>query len=144
MTCAYKIMQTGNHMRVVVSGVITPDECIGMVERVVSDPLRHLDSTALIDLRSATYLISNRKDVIRIASALETFHSVLRNNIAIVAPQCTLFPAGLVSAHVRSAMDGGIKIFPDMKSAEAFCREETGPESHQDHKWCNKRSIGKP
>jgi len=126
-TC--KILQSGNHMRIVVSGKITADDCIGLIEQVMSVPLRHLDSTALIDLRNATYDFRDKTDVIRIAHALEAFQSLLKNNIAIVAQKRTLFPAEIFCQHIRETTNLGIRVFVDIEAAEAFCRTENEEES---------------
>lgn len=128
-TC--KILQSGDHMRIVVCGKITADDCIGLIEQVMSAPQRHLDSTALIDLRNATYDFRDKTDVIRIAHALEAFQSLLKNNIAIVAQKCTLFPAEIFCLHIRETTNLGIRVFVDITAAETFCREEDGKETRQ-------------
>jgi hypothetical protein len=121
LTC--KIIQSGNHMRIVVGGKITTDDCIGLIEQVMSDPHRDPDSTALIDLLNATYDFRDKTDVIRIAHALEAFQSLLKNNIAIVARKCTLFPSDIFGLHVRKTTNLGIRVFVDIAAAEAFCGE---------------------
>ena len=121
MTFTFKTLQSGNHMRIVVSGKINADDCIGSLKHVMSDPHSHHVSPALIDLRDATYEHRDKADVIDVARALETFHSMLKNNIAIVAMRSTLFYAEVFSAHVRAATNAGIKVFVDIAAAEAFC-----------------------
>lgn len=121
MTFDYKFMQSGEHVRIAISGKITSNGCKGLIERVMSDPLLHPNSTALIDLRDATYERESKAEVIDIATALETFHSMLKNNIAIVAMRSTLFYAEIFSTHVRAATNVGIKVFVDIAAAEAFC-----------------------
>jgi len=108
-------------MRIVVSGKITADDCIGSLEHVMYAPHNHFVSTALIDLRDATYEHGDKADVIDVAKVLETFHSMLKNNIAIVAMRSTLFYAEIFSSHVRAATNAGIRVFVDIAAAEAFC-----------------------
>jgi len=117
----YKFMRSGEHVRIAISGKITSHECQGLIERVMCDPLLHPNSTALIDLRDATYEHEAKAEVVDIATALETFHSTLKNNIAIVAMRSTLFYAEIFSAHVGAATNVGIKVFVDIAAAEAFC-----------------------
>ncbi|MEI6564059.1 MAG: hypothetical protein WCO42_07120 [bacterium] len=126
MGFAYEISQSGNHVQVVGTGKITTAECIGLVERVMSDPRHRPDSTALIDLRDAIYEPKDMAEVIQISTALEAFHYVLKDNIAIVARQSTLFPAEIFSTHVREAINIRIRVFVDMDAAEEFCREVSG------------------
>ncbi|MEI8138658.1 MAG: hypothetical protein WCI03_02185 [bacterium] len=122
MSFAYKILKSGEHVRIVVSGKITQKECKMVIKRVMSDPHRHSGSTALIDLRDATYERGDKAEVIDIAKALETFHSLLKNHIAIVAMRSTLFYAEIFAAHVRAATHAGIRVFVDISAAESFCK----------------------
>jgi len=139
-----KVIQSANHMRIVVGGKITADDCIGLIEQVMSDPHRHPDSTALIDLRNATYDFRDKTDVIRIAHALEAFQSLLKNNIAIVAQKCTLFPAEIFCLHIRETTNLGIRVFVDIAAAEAFCREDDGGEARQTPDHRKRITVRKP
>jgi len=121
MKYSYKLIRSGDHVRIVVSGKITPKECKRVIKRVMSDPKRHSDSTAIIDLRAATYEYEDKAAVIEIARALEGFHAMLKNHIAIVALRSTLFYAEIFALHVRAATNAGIRVFVDMAAAEAFC-----------------------
>jgi len=121
MKYVYKLIREGGLVRIIVSGKITPQECKRVIKRVMSDPKRHPDSTALIDLRDATYEYGDKAEVIDIARAFEGFHAMLKNHIAIVAMRSTLFYAEIFSAHVRAATNAGIRVFVDIAAAEAFC-----------------------
>lgn len=120
MAFTYEISPSGNHLQIVGTGKITTIDCIGLVERVMSDPRCRPDSTALIDLRDVTYEHKDKAEVIQISTALKVFHSMLRNNIAIIANRATLFPAEILSTHVREATNVRIRVFVDIEAAEAF------------------------
>jgi len=122
MGFSYTISLSGNHIQIVGIGEITTLDCIEEIERVMSDPRCRPDSTALIDLRDATYKPRTQEEVIHIAEVLEMFSSMMQNNIAIVARRATLFPAEILSSHVRKAIDVKIRVFVDLAAAEAFCR----------------------
>ena len=106
---------------------ITTANCMGVIERVMSDPRCRPDATALIDLSGATGLPVDRGDIIQIANAVEAFHSRMGNRIAIVAKRAMLFPAEIFSLHVREAVHVGIRVFVDPSAAEDFCR---GADNH--------------
>ena len=118
---AYKMSPSGDHVLVVGKGKITTDECISLVRRILSDPRHQPDATGLIDLRKATYELKHPAEIIRIAKALESFHSVLKNNIAIVAKRAMLFPAEILSLHVRATKHIGIRVFLNLTAAKNFC-----------------------
>ncbi len=92
-----------------------------MVRRILSDPRHHPNATGLIDLRNATYELKNPAEIIRIAKALESFHSVLKNNIAIVAKRAMLFPAEILSLHARATKHIGIRVFLNLTAAKNYC-----------------------
>lgn len=123
MALSYTILPQENQIRIVGVGRLTTDDCIGMIHRVMSDPLCTFESSALVDLRSATYEPKDMVEVIRIATTLEAFHSMLGSHIAIVARRSTLFLAEIFSAHVRTAANVAIKVFVELSAAEAFCSE---------------------
>ena len=107
-------------MRVIGTGQFTTADCVGLVKRVMADPRNRPESSALIDLRNATYHSDNLAEVIDIATALETFYSLLKTKIAIVAKQSLLLPAEVVATHVRTATHAVIRVFVDVAAAEAF------------------------
>jgi hypothetical protein len=111
MSLAYKISPSGEHVRIVGTGGITTNDCIGMVKRVLSNPSRRPNATALIDLRAATYKPHHPAEVIDIAMALATFHSQIKNHIAIVATQSTIFPAEIFATYLRQVTHLGIRVF---------------------------------
>ncbi|MEI6149128.1 MAG: hypothetical protein WCS01_08550 [bacterium] len=121
MAIDYMITPSGDQVRVVGTGVLTTRDFIAAVERIHSDPRCLPESSALIDLRDATYEPKDQAEVIDIATALEAFRSVLNNNIAIVARRSTIFFAELFSAHVRAATHVGVRVFTDLGAAVAFC-----------------------
>jgi hypothetical protein len=121
MSFAYKLSPSGDHVLVVGKGKITTDECISLVRRILSDPRHQPDATGLIDLRKATYELKHPAEIIRIAKALESFHSVLKNNIAIVAKRAMLFPAEILSLHARMTKHIGIRVFLNLTAAKNFC-----------------------
>lgn len=124
MSFSYRISPSGNHVQVVGRGKVTTDDCIGIIKRVLSDPRNHPHSTGLIDLRNATYEFKDQAEVIRTAKALESFHSVLKNHIAIVAKRATLFPAEILSLHVRATKHIGIRVFLNINAAKHYCKGE--------------------
>jgi len=121
MSLAYKISPSGEHVRIVGTGGITTNDCIGMVKRVLSNPRRRPNATALIDLRAATYKSHHPAEVIDIAMSLATFHSKIKNHIAIVATQSTIFPAEIFATYLRKVTHLGIRVFADIAAAKAFC-----------------------
>jgi hypothetical protein len=121
MSLAYRISPSGDRVRIVGIGEITTDDCIGMVKRVLSNPRRRPNATALIDLRDATYKPQDQAEVIDVAMALATFHSRVKNHIAIVAKQSTIFPAEIFAAYLRKATHLGIRVFADIAAAKAYC-----------------------
>ncbi len=123
MALTYEISPSGDQVRVVGTGEITTADCIGLVRRVIADPRNHPDSSALVDLRNATYQAADLAEVIDIAKALETFHFGARNHVAIVAKESLLLPTEIFVTHVKIATDAGIKVFVDLAAAEAFVRE---------------------
>ncbi len=123
MALSYTILPRENQIRIVGVGRLTTDDCIGMIRRVMSDPLCNFEASALVDLRAATYEPQDMVDVIRIATTLEGFHAMLGSNIAIVARRSTIFFAEIFSAHVRTAANVAIKVFVEISAAEAFCSE---------------------
>ena len=122
MSLAYEITALGDHVRIVGTGRITTKDCIGVVEHVLHDPRCRPDSTALVDLRDATYDPSEQAEIIDIAKAMESFPTMLKNNIAIVAKQSTIFLAEILSTYLRQVANIGIRVFVDITAAEAFCR----------------------
>jgi len=122
MSFVYRISPSGNHVEVVGTGRLTTRECIGLVNRILSDPRRHSNATALIDLRDATYRPRSLSDVIKIAQSVGAFHSLLSNNIAIVAQRSTLFLAEILSTAIRKATRVSIKVFVELSAARKFCR----------------------
>ena len=121
MSFAYKISRSGDHVLVVGKGEITTDECLGVVRRILSDPRHCPNATGLVDLRHATYEFGNPSEVIRIAEALESFHAVIKNHIAIIAKGTTLFPAELFSLHARATKHIGIRVFLTFAAAKNYC-----------------------
>ena len=128
MSFTYTLWPSGEHVRIVGTGRITTNECIELVQRVMSDPRRQSDATALIDIRDVSYDFRDKKDVVLIAKALEEFQLSLKNNIAIIAQKSTLFPAEIFCLHVRGVTNIGIRVFVDMDAAKAFCRHANGEE----------------
>jgi hypothetical protein len=122
MGLVYEISPCGRHVRILGPGVITPAECIRMVKKVLADSRCRSDSTALVDLRAATYQAADQTDVIGIAKAFESYPFMLKNHIAILARQSVLFPAEILSAYLRKAMKVGIRVFVELEAAEAYCR----------------------
>lgn len=120
MALAYRISPSGNHVRIVGRGKITADECIDLVEHIMADPRNRPGSTALVDLRAATYATELQAEVINIAEALETFQSLLAGSIAIVANPALLLPAEIFSTHVRKAAHVAVRVFVDIAAAETF------------------------
>ena len=110
-------------MRVVGSGELTTVECVSLVKHVIADPRNLPDSSTLVDLRNASYQTEDLADVIDIAAALEKFHFVAKNHVAIVAKESLLLPTEIFVTHVKIATDAGIKVFVDLAAAEAFVRE---------------------
>jgi hypothetical protein len=102
-----------------------------MVRKVMSDPLCHYESSAIVDLRAASYEPGDMAEVIRIAKTLEAFHSMLGSSIAIVARRSTIFFAEIFSAHVRAAANVAVKVFVELSAAEAFCAEHCVTVSHE-------------
>ena len=123
MAIDYRILHDGNHVQIVGTDDISPGEFIGLVKALTSDPCRQPESTALIDLRKATYAPVDNEKVIQIALVLEAYPALLRNRIAIVARKSTLFAAEVFSAHVRAVANVEIRVFVDFKAAEVFCLE---------------------
>lgn len=121
MAIFYEISRSGDHIKIVGTGEITTADCIRIIECVMSDPRCRPDSTALIDLSDATYAPSDRREVIHIAEALKMFSFMMKNNIAIVARRATLFPAEILSSHIRRAINVRMRVFVDLAAAEAFC-----------------------
>lgn len=87
----------------------------------MTDPRCRPDSTALINLSEASYEPGDQAEVFRIASSLETFHSMMQNNIAIVANHAMLFVAEILSSHIRKTLNVKIRVFVDLDAAQAFC-----------------------
>ena len=129
MSLAYEISPSGDQVRVVGKGRMTADDFVDVIEHVIADPRNRPDSSALVDLRNATYKADNLVDVICIAKALETFHFVLQNKIAIVAKQSLLFPAEVVATHVRKTAHVAIRVFVDLAAAEAFLQGKAGTDA---------------
>lgn len=127
MAFAYRISSSGDQVRIVGTGKITTAQCIRIVDRVMSDPRRHLDATALVDLHKATYKPADLAEVIDIAEELLKFRSGLKATIAIVARRSTLFPSAILSAYLRRAAKVGIRVFVDLAAAEAYCRGNWHP-----------------
>ena len=125
MALAYEISPSGDQVRVVGTGGLTTADCIGLVRRVMTDPRNRPESAALIDLRKATYQAEDMAEVVDIAKALEAFHSLLKNNIAIVAERSLLLPAEILATHVKIATNTAIKVFVDVAAAEAFPQEKS-------------------
>ena len=122
MELVYQISPSGNHIQVVGKGKITTNDCIGIIERVLSDPRCRSDSTALIDLSDAVYTYKDEKEVIRIAKALVAGKALLKNRIAIVAKQVTLFPAEILSLYMREFTHIKIRVFINLTSAIDYCK----------------------
>ena len=122
MALCYDITPSGNQVRILGTGALTTAEFIAMIERLCSDPRCRSDSTALVDLRNASYKPEDDAEIIDIARALGAFRSVLKSNIAIVTKQSTLFLAELFSLHVRDSTNAEVRVFADISAAEAFCR----------------------
>ena len=120
---------SGDHVLVVGKGKITTDECITLVRRILTDPRHRPNATGLIDLRNATYDLKHPSEIIRIAKTLESFHSVLKNNVAIVAKRATLFPAEILSLHVRATKHIGIRVFLNLTAAKNYCMGKGLPPS---------------
>lgn len=132
MAFTYEISPSGDHVHVIGTGDVTTDNCIGIIERVLSDPRCRPDSTALIDLSDAVYKHGNDAEAVRIAKALEAFEPMLQNNIAVVAKKGTLFPAEIFCLHVRQAKQIRIRVFTELAAAEAYCHEApTPPPGHR-------------
>ena len=122
MALAYHISPSGDHVRIVGTGAITTDECIGMVGHILADPLRRPNTTALVDLRDASYVPEDNAEVVDIAKAVESLPFMRTTKVAIVATQSTIFPAELFCAHVREAIHLAIRVFVDLAAAESFCK----------------------
>jgi hypothetical protein len=122
MSLAYRISPVGAYVRIVGTGKITTDDCIRLVKRLLHDPRRRPNSTALIDLRNAIYTPDHDAEVIYVGQALKAFHFTLRNKVAIVAKQSMIFPAEILSTYVRKVTHLGIMVFADLGAARAFCR----------------------
>ncbi len=71
MPFSYNISPNGDQVRIVGTGKITANACVGLFERVITDPRRRPDSAALIDLREAVYEPRGQGDVVQIAQAVE-------------------------------------------------------------------------
>jgi len=130
MPYTYKISPSGDHVDIIGTGEISTAECLKLIKMIISDPNQNAESTALIDLRDATYFTRDRAEVVKIAKALEANHTVLKNNIAIVAKKATLFHAELLARHVREATEVSIKVFVDYAAAKAFCAGKPTRQKH--------------
>ena len=124
MSLEYRILQPENHVRIVGSGNITPDELTCVINQVMADPRCSPESTALIDLRNATYRSDSIHKTIMVAKAVESFPDMLKGKIAIVAARSTLLVAEIISLHMRTVADVGIRVFLDIDAAEEFIQEE--------------------
>ena len=122
MAFVYQISPSGDHVKAVGTGKISTDDCIGIIKRVLTDPHCNPDSTALIDLSGAVFTYKAEKEVIRIAKALESGKKLLKNRIAIVAKQATLFPAEILSLYMRQSLDIQIRVFTSIQAGKAFCK----------------------
>jgi hypothetical protein len=122
MSFVYKISPSGDEVRIVGKGKITTAQCIGVIERIMSDPRCHLDATAVVDLHKATYEPKDQAEVIAIGRKLAKFHRRLKSHIAIVAQHSTFFPAEMLASYLRKVARVGIKVFADIAAAEAYCR----------------------
>jgi len=127
MSFIYEFSPTNDQIFIVGSGKVTTADCIDLINNVMADPRCNPDSTGLIDLREVTYEPDDMAEVFQIATALESFQSLLGNNIAVIARQATLFPSEMFSAHVRQVIHANIKVFLDMEAAKAFC---STPDKH--------------
>jgi hypothetical protein len=123
MSFSYRILLSGHHVQVVGRGAVTTTDCIDILMRVLGDPRTRPDSTALIDLRSADYMTADESEIIAIAKAMEQRSRKLQNNIALVAKRSMLLLAELLAARVRSVARIPMRVFVDLKAAQAFCRE---------------------
>ena len=122
MSFVYEISPSGDHIRAVGTGKITTNDCIGIIKRVLTDPLCTPASTALIDLSDAVYTYHDRTEVIRIAKALEAGKDLLKNRIAIVAKRSTLLPAEVFSLYMREFTHIKIRVFLNLTSALNYCK----------------------
>jgi hypothetical protein len=121
MALTYDISPSGDRVRIIGAGTLTTDDFVAIIQRIHSDPRCLPDSTALVDLRDASYQPEDDAEVIHIAKALEAFRAMVNNNIAIVANKCTIFFAELFSIHVRAETRVEVRVFTDIHAAEAFC-----------------------
>jgi len=127
MSLTYRISSSGDQVRVVGKGHVDTTQCIRLVERVMADPRCHSAATALVDLHNATYEPDDLAEIIDIGKELVKFQARLKNHIAIVARQSTLFPAAILSHYLRKTVRTGIKVFVDLAAAEAYCRRNWHP-----------------
>ena len=129
MALTYDISPSGDRVRIVGAGALTTSDFVAIIQRIHSDPRRLPDSTALVDLRDASYQPKDDAEIIHIAKALEAFRAVVNNNIAIVANKCTVFLAELFSLHVRAETHVEVRVFTDIRAAEAFCTGRWSPQT---------------
>jgi hypothetical protein len=125
MSFDYQISPSGDHVSVVGTGKITTDSCIRIIGNILSDPRCRPDSTALIDLSDAVYSYNDEQEVIRVAKALEAGKDLLKNRIAIVAKQATLFPVEIFSLYMREISHINVRVFLSLTSAMDYCKGAT-------------------
>lgn len=123
MAFTYCVSYAGRQVHVVATGTFNAADCIRLVKRILTDSHVRPDSTALVDLRDAVFLSSDRGDVLRIAAAMEEAASMCRNNIALVAKGGLILLAELLATHVRNTAHIPMRVFADAEAAEAFCKE---------------------
>lgn len=115
-----ELSSTGDRVRITATGEITTDECIGLVDQVMSDPRIRQGNMTLIDLCDAIYEPRDQAELVDIARALAASQGRLKNRIAIVARQAMLFFAEVVALHVREATHRAIRVFVDAAAAEEY------------------------
>lgn len=122
MAFSYSIPASANRVNVVARGRIAPADCLALVLDILGDPHYDPDSTALVDVRNASYDLKNMEGVPELAEALRKLDSVFSQHIAIVARKSMLFPAEVFAACVRKATNAPIKVFMNIQAAEQYCR----------------------